>query len=106
MGTKCLIFGQMAAGQWEVIYVSLLPYFQATDVNLAAHIRRNEDWAPKNESLSTSVAGLAADSFYEVCLAVIDQSTVYYVHRSNCREVRTLSVSEKNHMVEGEKKGA
>ena len=35
---------------------------------------------------------------------MIEQSTVYYVHRSNCREVRTLSEdadSEKNQMMAG-----
>jgi hypothetical protein len=61
-----------------------------TDSNLSAHIERNVDWTPKNESLSSSLVGLDPDSFYEVCVAIIDQSTVYYVHRTNCREVRTL----------------
>ncbi len=26
---------------------------------------------------------------FQICLAVIDHSTVYYLHRSHCKEVRT-----------------
>ena len=33
--------------------------------------------------------GLTPDTYYEVCLSAVEHSTVYYIHRKDCKEVRT-----------------
>ncbi len=65
---------------WGVVYrkigddvVSEESEFRLTSISLDEHMERNEEWTPRNESLSAAVGDLQPDSFYEVCLAVIDQ---------------------------------
>ena len=41
----------------------------------------------------------AGSGYYEVCLAVIETSTVYYLHQSLCTEVEVLSEEEEEEEV-------
>ena len=42
----------------------------------------------------------AGSGYYEVCLAVIETSTVYYLHQSLCTEVEVLRQEEELEVVE------
>ena len=64
--------------------------FFKTRYNLKSHLEANSDWTPKSENLTAIIGGLLSDHYYEVCLAVVEHVTVYYIHRDLCREIRTL----------------
>jgi hypothetical protein len=55
--------------------------FYKTRYNLKSHLEANTDWTPKTENLTALIGGLSPDVYYEVCLAVVEHSTVYYIHR-------------------------
>ena len=40
------------------------------------------------------IGGLQSSTYYEICLAVVEHVTVYYIHRDLCREVKTVSTTE------------
>ena len=63
-------------------------FFQ-TRYNLKHHLETHPNWSPKSEKLSAEIGGLAPNTFYEICLAVVEHDTVYYVHSELCREVET-----------------
>ena len=63
--------------------------FYKTPHDLKTHIGEHTDWTPKDERFNIVLADMKPDTYYEICLAVIDHSTVYYIHRNHCREVRT-----------------
>ena len=63
-------------------------FFQ-TRYNLKHHLETHPNWSPKSEKLSAELGGLAPNTFYEICLAVVEHDTVYYVHSELCREVET-----------------
>ena len=67
--------------------------FFKTRYNLKNHLDSNTDWTPKSENLTAIIGGLKSGFYYEVCLAVVEHSTVYYVHRDLCREIRALDES-------------
>ena len=62
--------------------------FYKTKQDLTHHIEQHSNWTPSDETFSAEFTGLHANSYYEICLAVIDHSTVYYLHRDHCQEVR------------------
>ena len=64
--------------------------FFKTRYNLRNHLDLNSDWSPKSENLSAVIGGLDNSEYYEICLAVVEHVTVYYIHRDLCQEVKTL----------------
>ena len=64
-------------------------FFQ-TRYNLKHHLETHPNWSPKSENLTAEIGGLKPDTFYEICLAVVEHDTVYYVHRDLCSEIETL----------------
>lgn len=79
---------------WAIIYRQIgveaeEDQFYQTRLNLKAHLEENPDWFPKSENLTGPIGGLSHNSYYEVCLAVVEHSTIYYVHRNLCSEVST-----------------
>lgn len=81
---------------WGVIFRQIgdqqedMQFFK-TRYNLKNHLEANSDWSPKSENLTAVIGGLQSYQFYEVCLAVVEHVTVYYIHRDLCQEVQTQS---------------
>ncbi len=64
--------------------------FYKTRHTLENHVEEDGgQWAPANETLLASLEGLKSDTYYEVCLAAVEHSVIYYIHRKDCSEVRT-----------------
>jgi len=84
-----------SAYDWSLIFREIgdrrdnLNMFYKTRHTLERHIRNDPGWFPRNETLHAGLEGLAPDTYYEICLAAVERGAVYYVHRANCKEVRT-----------------
>ena len=50
------------------------------------------DWSPRKESATFLLKVPKIDKYYEVCLAVIETSTTYYLHQDLCSEVDMRSL--------------
>eukprot|EP00095_Tigriopus_kingsejongensis_P000925 maker-scaffold186_size273091-snap-gene-1.45 protein:Tk00925 transcript:maker-scaffold186_size273091-snap-gene-1.45-mRNA-1 annotation:"leucine-rich transmembrane" len=64
--------------------------FFKTQLDLASHISNQTGWRPSTENFEDSLTGFEADTYYEICLAAVDHTTIYYVHQTNCQEIRML----------------
>ncbi|XP_059089388.1 uncharacterized protein LOC131885375 [Tigriopus californicus] len=64
--------------------------FFKTKLDLARHVQWQSGWQPHSEVFEDSLEGFESDTYYEICLAAVHHSTVFYVHQSNCQEVRML----------------
>ena len=83
---------------WAVIYRKIGDkknpnMFYKTPYSLNNHMMveldLKENWSPKSENLTGSVQS-EQDTFYELCLSVVDEEAVlYYLHSNHCKEVRT-----------------
>ena len=82
-----LIYRQI--GQVKAAQENEKNMFFQTRYNLKHHLETHPNWSPKSEKLSAELGGLAPNTFYEICLAVVEHDTVYYVHSELCREVET-----------------
>ena len=64
-----------------------------TKFNLRDYAAHHADWSPRKESATFLLGMPKTDKYYELCLAVIETSTTYYLHQDLCSEVdmRTLA---------------
>ena len=62
-----------------------------TKFNLREYAADHVDWSPRKESATFLLKVPEIDKYYEVCLAVIETSTTYYLHQDLCSEVDTRS---------------
>ena len=66
--------------------------FYKTPYSLNNHMKLDETWSPKSENLTGSIKSMQ-DTFYEVCLSVVDEEAVlYYLHSNHCKEIRTPKI--------------
>lgn len=64
--------------------------FFKTKLDLTRHVQKHPGWQPTSEVFEDALQGFEPDTYYEICLAAVHHSTVFYVHQSNCQEVRML----------------
>ena len=74
--------------------------FFKTRYNLKTHLEANSDWTPKSENLTAMIGGLQSNHYYEVCIAVVEHVTVYYIHRDLCKEIRIVDNKAENNKQE------
>jgi len=61
--------------------------FYKTKFNLRDYAADHADWSPRKESATFLLKVPEIDKYYELCLAVIETSTTYYLHQNLCSEV-------------------
>eukprot|EP00090_Calanus_glacialis_P031702 TRINITY_DN52699_c0_g1_i1.p1 TRINITY_DN52699_c0_g1~~TRINITY_DN52699_c0_g1_i1.p1 ORF type:complete len:916 (+),score=207.05 TRINITY_DN52699_c0_g1_i1:231-2750(+) len=61
--------------------------FYKTKFNLRDYAADHADWSPRKESATFLLKVPETDKYYELCLAVIETSTTYYLHQDLCSEV-------------------
>ena len=83
---------------WAIIYrkigdIQNPNMFYKTPYSLNMHrkseMKLKENWSPRSENMTGSIVA-KQDTFYELCLSVVDEEAVlYYLHSNHCKEVRT-----------------
>jgi hypothetical protein len=65
-------------------------------LNLRDYAADHAEWSPRKESATFLLKVPETDKYYELCLAVIETSTTYYLHQYLCSEVdrKTRVISE------------
>ena len=86
---------------WSIIYRRIGDtknpnMFYKTKYSLNNHMKvelgEKENWSPKSENL-TGMVKMMPDTFYEICLSVVDEEAIlYYIHSNHCAEIRTPKV--------------